>query len=44
MRDGSTRDTASANLDIVLDIVHRYNYDYDQDGEYDHIANLLNFR
>ena len=44
MRDGSTRDTTSANLDIVLDIVHRYNYDYDQDGEYDHIANLLNFR
>jgi len=37
LRDGGTRDTASDNIDVVLDIQHRF-------GENDDITQLLNFR
>lgn len=38
LRDGSSRDTAASNIDVVLDIVHRYNLDVDD------INDLLKFR
>merc|ERR1712061_786256 len=37
LRDGSTRDTAADNIDVVLDIQHRF-------SENDDITQLLNFR